>query len=55
LYAAATDEAKDLISITFSNGVVNSDKTNGTVTVGVLTPLSGSLYSGKHAVHGHGD
>ncbi|HEY5374580.1 MAG TPA: hypothetical protein VIK01_12910 [Polyangiaceae bacterium] len=48
LQATSADEAKDLISITFSNGVVNDDKTTGTVSVQVFTTqLAGQFASGS--------
>jgi hypothetical protein len=48
LQATSADEAKDLITITFSNGVVNEDKTTGTVSVQVFTTqLAGQFASGS--------
>ena len=47
LHATATDAAEDPITVTFSNGVVNSDKKTGTVSVDVFTPqLDGTFSSG---------
>jgi hypothetical protein len=44
LNASASDANKDPITITFSSGVVNSDKLTGTVTVGVSTPQLGDTF-----------
>jgi hypothetical protein len=38
IHATSYDEAKDPITVSFTNGVVNADKTTGTVTVSVFTP-----------------
>jgi hypothetical protein len=45
LQATATDAAQDPITVAFSNGVVNSDKKTGTVTVSVFTPQLDAPYS----------
>jgi hypothetical protein len=46
LHATSTDEQADPITVTFSNGTVNADKTTGTVSVGVFTPqLEGNFTS----------
>ncbi|HEX3849352.1 MAG TPA: hypothetical protein VHW01_00210 [Polyangiaceae bacterium] len=48
LHATSNDEAKDPITVTFSNGVVNDDKKTGTVMIGVFTPqLDGQFSSGS--------
>ena len=48
LHATSNDAMQDLITVTFSNGVVNSDKATGTVDVGVFTPqLDATFTSGS--------
>ena len=48
LHATSADEMKDPITVTFNNGVVNSDKATGTVAVTVFTPqLDGQFTSGS--------
>jgi hypothetical protein len=45
LHATADDAMQDLITISFSNGVVNSDKTTGTVDMRVFTPQLDNTFS----------
>ena len=45
LHATSTDEQNDPITVTFSNGVVNADKTTGTVDVQVFTPQLAATFS----------
>jgi hypothetical protein len=48
IHATSADEAKDPITVTFSNGAVNADKTTGTADVQVFTPqLAGTFSSGS--------
>jgi hypothetical protein len=48
LHATSNDEAKDPISVTFTNGMVMPDKKTGTVDVQIFTPqLEGSFSNGS--------
>jgi hypothetical protein len=48
MHATSTDQGRDPITVTFSNGTVNADKTMGTVSVGVFTPqLDSNFTSGS--------
>ena len=48
LHATSSDAARDPITVTFSAGTVNADKTTGTVSVSVFTPqLEANFTSGS--------
>ncbi|HEY1533592.1 MAG TPA: hypothetical protein VGF76_06225 [Polyangiaceae bacterium] len=45
LHATSSDKNEDPITVTFSGGTVNADKTTGSVSVSVFTPQLGNTFT----------